>query len=151
MSFCKGNFQDCIFWLLIFRGASRNPQVAIRAKWQGKAFHVHPVKGLTFLQRKFSGLYYLVANFHGRLWKPIVCHMAPVFCTPAMLPVMLPLCPLCAPCFVLIHAPALSLPSSSSGAFAPYGEFKENEGACILNPKLWKRGPPKPYTLYPKP
>ena len=26
--------------------------------------------------------------------------------------------------FVIIHAPALSLPSASSGAFGPYGEFK---------------------------
>ena len=45
--------------------------------------------------------------------------------------------------FVLIHAPARSLPSASRGAFGPYGEFKESEKACILNPEH--------YTLYPKP
>ena len=27
-------------------------------------------------------------------------------------------------CFAIIHAPALTLPSASSGAFGPYGEFK---------------------------
>ena len=27
-------------------------------------------------------------------------------------------------CFVIIHTPALPLPSASSGAFGPYGDFK---------------------------
>ena len=76
--FAKEIFRTVFFWLLIFRGASGNLQVAIQAKWQGKAFHVHPIEGHEFLQRKFSRLYFLVANIQGRVQKPTGCHTGQV-------------------------------------------------------------------------
>ena len=71
---CRNDF----FWMLILRGASGNLQFAIRATWQGKAFHIRFIEGLIFMQGKFSDLIFLDANFQERLWKPIVCHKGPM-------------------------------------------------------------------------